>query len=297
MRSGFDEEELFDMLYELEELDPEGWLGRALLELALDQLVGAGETRSEVGLALVELVRNELRYRHQLEAMVASPKLELGTLRSLYDEYRAALEQNLDQLTHALATSNPQRAARALALAGCQINLGHVEEALACAEGALEAGVNEALLHLVLGALRYQEVLRRFGPRRQLGEREALRFQLACLWVVSALEKGLGGELDSQLYWWIGTVLESAGFEQAAREAYAKAQAAEVDDEEGQEDEEEEDWQEGDTGVAPAGSSGWAEDQPGGLPAISAVEEELVREALKYPRYVRELLDAARDGQ
>ena len=52
---------------------------------------------------------------------------------------------------------------------------------------------------------------------------DLLTFQMACLQAVSAFESALTGQADdSEVYEWIGRVLETAGFEEAAGQAFDK---------------------------------------------------------------------------
>ena len=50
------------------------------------------------------------------------------------------------------------------------------------------------------------------------------RYRLACLNAVNAFQQGLTGEaFDGQLHWWIGRVLEAAGFGDAAQASLRQA--------------------------------------------------------------------------
>ncbi len=52
---------------------------------------------------------------------------------------------------------------------------------------------------------------------------DLLTFQMACLQAVSAFESALTGQdSDSEVYEWVGRVLETAGFEEAAGQAFDK---------------------------------------------------------------------------
>jgi len=275
MASSYDDRELLSMLSELEQLDTAEWMSSALFELALDQLIAGQESHSPVGAAIGQLMRAELRYYRQVEQAADAEELHLDALDRLYQGHQQALQHNLRNLLRVVVSSPAGRAARSLAAAECCLRLGRLDQALHHLSAAQEAGVPDSLLHLVMGYTRYQQALCAFPRQGKLTEEQYLQFQLACLRAVSAFEQGLGADLDAQLYWWIGSVLEVSGFTEAAEEAFRKAEESEEKMEEDDEDDEEMEN---------------ASDAEADLPQIDPAEERQVYDALKKPNGLEQLL-------
>jgi len=288
MAGSYDDQELLGMLSELEQLDTTEWASGALFELALDQLLASQEADTAVGRALGQLMRAELHYHRRVEQAVEGDDLALDELSHLHQQQREALEHNVGSLQRSRVTSQATRAARELSLAECRLRLGDLNRALLHLDAAQDAGVEDPLIHLLRGYIRYQQALRDF-PRADGGSAaRELEFQLACLRAVSAFEQGLGGDLDAQLYWWVSSVLDVAGFTEAAQEALKKAEAAE----EALEDDEDEDDGELREEAPSAASSPEAI-----LPQIDPAEERLVDETLRSPGGLEKLLGPDADGR
>jgi tetratricopeptide (TPR) repeat protein len=278
MAASYDDQELLGMLSELEQFDTADWVSSALLELALEQLLTAQESQSVVGWALGQLMRAELWYHRQVREAVESEVIDLQGLARLARRHQEALEHNAEDLGQALVTSRATRVAQQLGLAECRLRLGELAQALVHLKAAQDAGVNDPLLYLVTGHTQYQMAAQDFAQAQGRNEEDQIRFQLACLRAVSTFEQGLGGHMDAQLYWWIGAVLETAGFAEAAGEAFQKARAAQHELEDDDELE--------DLRAEPPGSA--ASDTA--LPEIDAKEERLVDELLRRPDGLQKLL-------
>jgi len=280
------------MLNELEQLDGAEWVSGALFELALDQLFARQEGLTPVGRALGALMQAELRYHHRLQETMDEDALDLAGLDRIEADQRRELQARVEELRRVEASSQTTRVARELSLAEGCVRLGYLKEALAHLDRAEDLGLQDSLLCLVRGYLRYQQATRELAEAG--GDTEGpdqVRFQIACLRAVSAFEQGLGGDLDAQLYWWIASVLDVAGFSHAAAEASRRAEAAE----EQEEDEDvtlgtEDAYYDEDEVFEVAEPETEEPDTPKSLPEIDPTEERMVDETLRNPDALRKLL-------
>ena len=268
----YDQDDLWNLIDDIDATDADVWLVCALLELAVESLVDAGELHTEVGAAVAGVVRTLHDCASQLAAEAEKEASDIRDLLSAQQHARARIADAADGLRRAWPSSPAQRAARELALAACLAAADEVGRAVNHAEAAVEAGATDGVAYLALGYLRYRQALDTFAPVDKLDDRGKLRFQLACLRAVSALEQGLGGDVDVHLHWYIALALEAAGFTEAAADAWRRYEAAARADEEGD-----------DLVVE--------EDMPNQyLPQISPDEERQVSDALKNMRSIDELL-------
>ncbi len=270
----YDEDDLLELIGELEYADADSWLSCALLELAVDYLAEHEELHTEVGAALASAVRTLQQCAQQLEEEAGREHVQLQDLVRLTRAHQSMVGYAVDGLVRAWPSSPTQRCARELAVAACLLRTEDVGRAVTHLEAAIEAGATDPVAYLALGCLRYRQAIEQFAPVDKLDDRGVLRFQLACLRAVSALEQGLGGDIDVHLHWWIAVTLEAAGFSGAAADAWRRYEAAAQDESAPDEEEEEE----------------LAERR---LPEISADEERQVSEALKDPDSLQQLLDGA----
>ena len=229
MAFSFDEQALLDMLAELQEAETADWVAAVLYEVGVDELLEAGGLRNQVGRAFAELLHAEIEYHRELESLLWRQTFDTALLALVNRRRHELLKSYLERLAAARPSSAAMRGVRDLALARCYLGLGYLEEAAAWLEAAAADGVGSPLLFLALGHTRYQEALVKHARTCELNAVEWLSFQMACLGAVRCFQAGLGKGLDGQLYWWIGAVLEAAGFQKAAEEAYDRASAAEED--------------------------------------------------------------------
>ncbi len=283
MSMPFDEQDMLEMLTELEQRPTLSWLSGMIYEIAADQLLNAGELQSEAGVAFVQLMRAELRYHREVETIVDRDELDLAALGQLNRRHEGALEHNLANLADTVAKTKVARGVRELGLAECCLRLGRLAPALDHLDRAIVDGVNGPLLHLAIGYAKYQNAIETFGPVDRTDEPRWQDFQVACLEAVTALEVGLGGGIDSQIYWWEATILNSAGFEDAAEESFNKARSAEEAEEANQAR-----WSE-DTGLG-EGELEEAAAAAERLPAITPLEERMLAEELRKPTVLRDVM-------
>jgi len=134
----------------------------------------------------------------------------------------------IEQAQGATVETGAGEIARQLLLAECYQQVQEPDNTITHLEKALADGADEPLIHFVLGYNRFHLALESFGPMVELTDDstndDLLTFQMACLQAVSAFESALTGQAgDSEVYEWIGRVLETAGFEEAAGQAFDKA--------------------------------------------------------------------------
>ena len=268
----YDQDDLWSLIDDIDATDADVWLVCALLELAVESLVDAGELHTEVGAAVAGVVRTLHDGLAELATQTDNEGADLRELLSAQQVTRARIADAAEGLRRAWPSSPSQRSARELGVAACLVALDELGRAVNHVEAAVEAGASDGVAYLALGYLRYRQAIDTFAPVDALDDRGKLRFQLACLRAVSALEQGLGGDVDVHLHWYIALALEAAGFSEAAAEAWRRYDAATRADEEGE-----------DLVVD--------EDLPSQqLPQISPDEEQQVSDALKHLRSIEELL-------
>lgn len=222
-----DEQDLLEKLSELQEVEAVDWVSAILYEIGVNELLETGCLRNDVGRTFRQLLDAEIQYHRALEGLLERDEFDATLLARINSGRDEQLRRHLRQLSSARATSAATRRVRAVGLAQCHLALGHLDEAVAWLEAAAGEGLGSPLLCLALGYMRYQQALARHVFRRRPTDTTWASFQKACIEAVRCFEAGLGGGMDGQLYWWIGTVLDAAGFEKGAQKAYEKARAAE----------------------------------------------------------------------
>ena len=176
-----------------------------------------------------------LRYHMRMAAIGDREEVSLSDLQSLADKRRISLEYILEIAGGMFPDGDPDQAGLCLIQAECCFHLRRVAEVIAFLERAMRHGADDPLVCFALGYNRYARALDAFlRPGEQPGEfvtYDVVSYRAACLTAVSAFEQGLcGGALDSQLYWWIAHVLDSAGLPEAAQVARGHIGAADEAD-------------------------------------------------------------------
>jgi tetratricopeptide (TPR) repeat protein len=259
---------LIERLEELASLETVSPFSVAFYRLILRLLDEASREEAE-RLACAALLDVELRYHRELKRLTDESQVSFDDLRSTGEKHRIGLESVQEFARRIGGASGQVAAAAQLVLAECGYHLRRTEQVIAALERAGQLGVDDPLVHFALGYNRYALALESCtGPGEKEGElavRDPLSFQVQCLRAVGAFEDGLtGDELDAQLYWWIGTVLEAAGLTDAAQDAYDRSAALFAETEER-------------PGAAEASVAGVA----GPAPAITEEEVRLAGELLK----------------
>ncbi len=184
---------------------------------------------------LTGLLSIELWYHRQLDRTRRRAHPGRGDLQSLADKRRIALESLTEEAKGTWGLTPEDEVARHLILAECYYHTYYTEKVVAHLEAALQQRSDEPLVYFALGYNRYILALEAFLRRaEQPGEGvpvNYMSFQWACLEAATAFEKVLtGSENDAEVYQWIGRVLATAGFQQAAEQAFRQAVQAEYDE-------------------------------------------------------------------
>ncbi|MCX7599727.1 MAG: hypothetical protein N2512_12800 [Armatimonadetes bacterium] len=225
--ASFEEQELLDRLSDLQELPTVEWVSATLYEIGVNELLETNGARDRIGRVFCQLLDAELEYHGQLASLLERDEFRPRLLADLNRSRVAQLKRDLKRLAATSPRSLSLLGVREIALAQCHWSLGHTKRAVEHLEAAAASGVASPLLWLALGYARYEQAVQHFVLPRKPSPTAWTRFQQACLNAVRCFQAGLGGELDPQLYWWMGTVLAAAGFEKDALEAFEKAHTAE----------------------------------------------------------------------
>ncbi len=222
-----DQEEIYDRLDRLGEHETVSSFALAFYELISDHLAGEGESAQAVRLCFVEFLEVIERYHRALDLFASEQQVTLGNVRSAAEKRDIGLRVLLERLSVDQGRGEVE-IGRLLLTAECYYQLAEVERVVERLEAAVRAGADDPLVQFALGYNRFElatQAFTRYDPKS--GEREVHdedRFRLLCLSAVSSFQEGLSGTaFDAQLHWWIGNVLRSAGFEDAADASFAKA--------------------------------------------------------------------------
>lgn len=222
-----DDRALEARLDELDTLETVAGFSRTFYRLTA-RLVTMADEQHGVRIALAGLLDVELRYHRELRVLAERQEVTLGDLQAAGERHRIGLNA-VHQYAQRLERSDTLgQASRDLVLAECCYHLRRTEEVVAALERVVRRGVNQPLIQFALGYNRYLLALETCteptAGTDELALQDPVSFRVQCLRAVGALEDGLQGtELDAQLYWWIGLVLEAAGLTEAAQDAYDKA--------------------------------------------------------------------------
>lgn len=222
-----DQEEIYDRLERLSHHETTSSFALAYYELIADYLAGDGSGAQGLCLRFLEFLEVVERYHRALEVFASEDQVTLGNVRSAAQKRDIGLRVLLEQL----AVDEGRGAAevgRLLLSAECYYQLAAVDRVVERLEAALGAGAEHPLVQFALGYNRYElatQAFTRFSPetgRREIDDED--RFRLMCLSAVSAFQDGLTGDaFDGHIHWWIGNVLQAAGFEDAAQASFERA--------------------------------------------------------------------------
>lgn len=225
--ASFEEQQLLDKLSDLQELPTVEWVSATLYEIGVSELLEVNGVRDQVGAAFRQLLEAELEYHHELAGLLKQDEFSPRLLAEINRRRTAQLRRNLRRLATAKPRRLELRGVREVGLAQCYWSLGRADKTVEYLEAALADGVTSPLLWMALGYARYERAIGYYVRASARSPAAWACFQQACRDAVKCFEAGLGGEVDAQLYWWMGAVLAAAGFEGEAQEAFDKAHAAE----------------------------------------------------------------------
>jgi len=194
------------------------------------RLLAMAEEQHGVRIALAGLLDVQLRYHRELQALSERQEVGFGDLQAVGERHRIGLNAVRQYAMQLRGLDTLGEVARDLVLAECCYHLRRTAEVVAALEQVVRRGVEQPLLQFALGYNRYLLALETCteasGDGDELVVSDPVAFRVQCLHAVGALEDGLQGtELDGQLYWWMGVVLEAAGLTEAAQDAYDKSAA------------------------------------------------------------------------
>ncbi|MEA3401208.1 MAG: hypothetical protein U9R79_08205 [Armatimonadota bacterium] len=222
-----DEEEIWERLDRLSEYDTVSAFAVSYYELIAEYLSGEGRAAQGLRLRLGEFLEVLERYHRAMQVFTVEEQVTLGNVRSSAEKRDIGVRVLLEQLNVDQAEGEPE-IGRLLLSAECYYQLGLVDRVVERLEAAAAAGADHPLVQFALGYNRYElatQAFTRYDP--QSGSRvvdDIDRFRLACLSAVGAFQDGLtGGVFDGHLHWWIGNILQAAGFEEPAQASFEKA--------------------------------------------------------------------------
>ena len=237
-----------------------------------------------IGRLFARFLGIELRYHGQIDRANRREDVRTGEVQSLADKRQIGLASLAEEVRAVRCQSRDDEIARQLILAECYYHTHQTKKVIAHLEAAARQDSDEPLILFALGYNRYMLALEAFvQPAPQPGEwliTDYLDFQMICLQAASAFVKVLrGSESDAEVYQWIGRVLATAGFQQAAAQAFTQAEQVgygESDEIEPQEHSEL--------------TSQFADEQPPApLPPITSAEIDKFTERLKGPLPITQL--------
>lgn len=221
--------EIQDKLQQLSQWETVSTFSQAFYQLIADRLADQGAAGAGLRLAFVDFLAVEVNYHRQVAALAAKDVMLAGDLQSLSDKRRLNLEVMAEMVAITPAPGSQLQALSHLILAECQYhqrNIGPVVEHL---QRAIEYDGGHPLVHFALGyniyALAVQDctVMQVSGGDSALTVTDDITFTRRCLTALRALEASLSGtDFDSQVYWWMGHVLDSAGMTEAARDIQSR---------------------------------------------------------------------------
>lgn len=205
---------------------------RTFYQLIAQYTRAAGGRAEGAGHLLASFLNVELRYHGQLAKASRQDHVHVGDLQSMADKRWIGLAALAEEAAATRGQAREDEIARQLILAECYYHADQTEKVVAHLEAAAEDDSDQPLIQFALGYNRYLLAIKAFlRPTDKPGEwltADYLHFQRTCLQAASAFEKVVSaGHSNAHIYQWLGTVLATAGFEQAADQAFLQAQQAE----------------------------------------------------------------------
>lgn len=218
---------IHERLSQLQELETVSDFCQAFYRLAA-RLAAETEPEDGVRLALAGLLDVELRYHQQLHQLAQQDAMLLHEVQAAAERHRIGLEGICEYVGKMSRPAALAAAVKDLVLAECNYHLGRTVQVVEALERVTQLGVDHPLVQFALGYNRYMLALEMCTEPADQQDQVILgdepTFRLLCLQAVSALEDGIcGGDLDGQLYWWMGIILTAAGLTEAAADAYDKS--------------------------------------------------------------------------
>jgi hypothetical protein len=224
-------EDIYDRLDRLSDYETISTFSIAYYDAIAEYVAGGGRPAQGLRLRLVEFLDVMEQYHRALAVFSVENQVTLGNVRSAAQKRDIGLRLLLEQL-QVDRTRGEVEIARLLLVAECYYQIALHERVVETLDLAVQAGADHPMVCFALGYNRYELAMRTFtrydDVSGELVVHDEDRFRLACLASVSSLQDGLtGGRLDGHLHWWIGNILEAAGFGEAAGASFARARELE----------------------------------------------------------------------
>lgn len=224
-------EDIYDRLDRLGEYETVSTFSLAYYDAIAEYVAGGGRGAQGLRLRLVEFFEVMEQYHRALDVFSVEDQVTLGNVRAASHRRDVGLGVLLEQL-HVDRTHGDAETARLLLTAECHYQLAQIEQVVETLDRAVQAGADHPMAFFALGYNRYELAMRTFTRYDNASGKQVIhdedRFRLSCLAAVSSLQDGLSGSrLDSHLHWWIGNILEAAGFDEAAGASFARAEELE----------------------------------------------------------------------
>ena len=220
------DEQIWLHLEEYGDMPTASLFSRAFYQLMAEYAIHSADTEASREL-LAKFLNREVRYHRRVARFTDAEAVPLEDLQSVAGKRIIALHDLIEQAKVALSQTAAGEITRQLLLAECYYHIEEPDKAVAHLEIALKDGADDSLIHFALGYNRYRLAVHSLDVITTSTERPHcdVSFPTACLQAVSAFEDALTGEgSDRQVYQWIGHVLETAGFDEAASHAFEKAE-------------------------------------------------------------------------
>jgi len=221
-----------DQLSQLAQMDTVSPFCQVFYRLIAQYVSRAGEPATGIGNLFAGFLSREVWYHEQIDRAGAQGQLSPGDHRSLADKRRIGLELLAEEAETTRCGSPQEEIGRQLVLAECYYHTAQTAKVVAHLEAAAYRDSHQSLIQFALGYNRYILALEAFvrstaDPGKRLIT-DYISFQRVCLQAAAAFERVLSGrQSDRHVYEWIGRVLATAGFQEAAQQAFVQAEAAE----------------------------------------------------------------------
>lgn len=221
-----------DQLSRLAQMDTVSPFCQAFYRLIARYVSPAGEPVGDSSNLFARFLSHEIWYHEQIDRAGSQGQLGPGDRQSLTEKRRIGLELLAEEAETTRCGSPQEEIGRQLILAECYYHTSQTAKVVAHLEAAAHRDAHQSLIQFALGYNRYILALEAFvrstaHPGKWLIA-DYISFQRVCLEAAAAFARVLSGrQSDRDVYEWIGRVLTTAGFQEAAQQAFIQAEDAE----------------------------------------------------------------------
>ena len=225
---------IYEKLHQLQQSETVSLFSQAFYELIAAELADEDAAAASVALAFADFLAAEVNYHRRLAVLADRDEMLVSDLQSLAEKRRVNLEAIAETVASAPASNRKVKGIQHLLLAECYYHQRKTHSVVEHLRSAIECGLDHHLIHFALGYNIYTLAVEDFtiagDQETSLAITDQIAFQQYCLVAASALEASFSGTaFDTQIYWWMGHVLESIGMVDAARDLHSRAPNAEGD--------------------------------------------------------------------